>query len=376
MATARPELLYLTGPQAGQRAVLMENRVVAGRSPQADVVLAEQYISRKQLQFHLTAEGWVVENLSTSAPIEINGKRFRPGKQVALETGDVLVLGRVTRLLFVQPGDDPEQALAAWRKQYPDLANQPSGLVHTETSSAEPPQPRPQPEPIPVPAPETPAEPARQSPARKKQPSGEGESDEAIEAKRRRKKMILYGSILGASVLSFLVLLLLGSLREDEKTRDRQGPPKQLAGEDIRDALTAPLQRAPNEVSAEKALREARQNFQVRSARPVNLYLCVKNYRLYLAFRRPERRTFEPADERYFQQAQDELAGTVHDIYVNAIVFLNRRQWARAYDEFQRILDYLPIEMTNDDDPVRDTIIDNVRAHLRDVSRKLTQKNG
>lgn len=372
MATARPELLYLTGPQAGQRAVLMENRVVAGRSPQADVVLTEQYISRKQLQFSLTHDGWVVENLSTSAPIEINEKKYRPGKQVVLETGDVLALGHATRLLFVQPGDDPDQALAVWQKDHPDLANEPSGLVHPEPQPAEQPhQPLAPPEPVPVHEP--PAGNAEEPHAPKQQPS-EKESDEAIETRLRRKKLILYGSVLGLSVLSFLVLLALGSLREDDDAPDRQGPPEQLTGEDIRDALTAPLNRAPNEVSAEKALREARHNFQFRSARPVNLYLCVKNYRLYLAFRRPEKRTFEPADERHFEQAQDELAGTVEDLYVNAVVFLNRRQWARAYDEFQRLLTFLPIELTNDDPPVRETLIDNIRAHLRYVSRKLTAK--
>lgn len=362
MAQARPELVFLSGPQAGQRAVLMENRQFAGRSPQADIVLTEEFISRQHLQFTFLPEGWAVENVSSSSPIEVNGRKYRAGKQVLLETGDVIALGHATELLFVQAGEDPDAVLAAWRAEHPDATPGPSDLVHAEPDR--PTQTPPEPDPAPALQASPPAE----------QPTDELSEDQR-DAAQRRRRMLLLGGLMGLSVLSFLVLIFLGSLRDDDSDDGSQGPPPDLSGEDIRTAITAPLNRAPNEVSAEKALREARRDFQIRSAGPANLYQCVKNYRLYLAFRRPERRTFQPGDERQFETAREELIADIQDRYDAAIIFLNRRQWVRAYDEFQTLLNRLPIEATNDDPPIRDTIIENVRAHLRFVSRKLTKKN-
>ncbi len=39
MTTARPELIFLAGPQAGQRAVVMSDVALAGRARNADVLL-------------------------------------------------------------------------------------------------------------------------------------------------------------------------------------------------------------------------------------------------------------------------------------------------------------------------------------------------
>ena len=75
MGGPRPELVFLSGPQAGERAVLMADIVEAGRSPSCDVHLTEQHASRRQMQFQLTPDGWAVENLSVNR-IRINGKRY------------------------------------------------------------------------------------------------------------------------------------------------------------------------------------------------------------------------------------------------------------------------------------------------------------
>ena len=74
MANARPELIFVAGPQAGERAVLMTNDVLVGRSPSADVHLEEHAASREQLRFQLTGEGWLMENLSAQGT-RINGRR-------------------------------------------------------------------------------------------------------------------------------------------------------------------------------------------------------------------------------------------------------------------------------------------------------------
>ena len=118
MAAARPELLFVRGPQAGQRVVLTTGQAVLGRSPECDVRLEEESASRRQVQFEMTAEGVVVENLSSQGTL-ISGKRYKSGKRVLLDTGDVLAAGAVTEILFVAAGDDPEAALTAYRQARP-----------------------------------------------------------------------------------------------------------------------------------------------------------------------------------------------------------------------------------------------------------------
>ena len=55
------ELIYVKGPQAGQRASLMSAVVTVGRGQQADVQLTEEHVSRKHFQLTLTQDGWVFE---------------------------------------------------------------------------------------------------------------------------------------------------------------------------------------------------------------------------------------------------------------------------------------------------------------------------
>ena len=104
MALARPELIFVRGPQDGERAVLMTNPVVVGRSAVADVRLKENASSREQLRFDLTPEGWLMQNLSANGTL-INGKRYRGGKRLLLDTGDILGVGAETEILYVAPPD-------------------------------------------------------------------------------------------------------------------------------------------------------------------------------------------------------------------------------------------------------------------------------
>ena len=53
----RPELIFLSGPQAGQRAVLMTDRAVMGRQATCEVHLQETFASREHARFALTPDG-------------------------------------------------------------------------------------------------------------------------------------------------------------------------------------------------------------------------------------------------------------------------------------------------------------------------------
>ena len=112
MAEPCPELIFLSGPQRGERAAILQSPAVAGRSPQAEIILREQGASREQTRFELTREGWIMENLSANGT-RVNGKRYKAGKKILLDTGDILGVGRDTEILYVAAGDDPDTALTA-----------------------------------------------------------------------------------------------------------------------------------------------------------------------------------------------------------------------------------------------------------------------
>jgi len=115
---ARPELVVVEGHQAGLRAVLLDNVQLLGRSRQCQVQLMEPYISRRQAEFRVTDDGWLIENLAVT-PIRINGKKYGQNHKVYLETGDVITIGRQTKVLFVSAEDEPEAAVAAYRTKHP-----------------------------------------------------------------------------------------------------------------------------------------------------------------------------------------------------------------------------------------------------------------
>ena len=89
-------------------------------APQPDST-REEAASREHIRFLFTHDGWVMENLSANGTL-INNKRYKRDKKILLDTGDVLGVGLETKILYVAPGDDPEEALGAWRAANPEPA--------------------------------------------------------------------------------------------------------------------------------------------------------------------------------------------------------------------------------------------------------------
>jgi HJR/Mrr/RecB family endonuclease len=109
-----PELIFVGGLQGGQRVVLTHTVGVFGRDSGADIILSEEYISDCQAQYKLRGNEFILENFSKHGTW-INGKRYKYGELVLLETGDVIGMGRNTQILFVAASDDADVALAVYR---------------------------------------------------------------------------------------------------------------------------------------------------------------------------------------------------------------------------------------------------------------------
>jgi hypothetical protein len=363
---ARPELIYISGPQTGVRAVLMNNVLVAGRSPQVDIYIREEFVSRQQAKFSLTREGWIVENLSTTVPLRINGRKYKPGKKILLGSGDVLAMGHQTELLFVEASDDPDEVLDAYQAD------------HAEPEPIPVPPPSPVPAAPPAPAPIAAEPPVEEEPVEMAPIPADDElkelTAEEIVAQERKAKVRKY--VIGFGI--YLVLMIAGvailvTLKKGS-TDNGKGRPGQLTGRQIEKILVSPLERSPNKVTADRRLRQARQLFLNRHAEKRNLYLCVLNYRLYKAYRRKAERVFEPQDERNFRIVKSELANKIQSLYDSAWAYENGRRWEFAFLELEQILRYIPVEEAAGDLRVEEDLIDNVLAHSRYVSERLSKQ--
>ena len=249
MAAGQAEFIYVGGPQSGQRAALMSAVVTVGRGREADVQLTEEHISRKHFQLMFTQDGWVFENLS---PLKsrVNGKKYKVGKKIILDTGDVIGVGAETELLFVSPGDDPEAALIAFRQ-----SGARKGKSRSASSGSA--------------APATPAAPAggdqpddaletgkkagMSSPVQAEDEEEVELTDEELAAQAQRAKLKKYATIFGAylGLLGVVVVILMSMSRGPSITTDADGKPVLLDGERIDDFINAPLSRDRNAVEPE-----------------------------------------------------------------------------------------------------------------------------
>lgn len=353
MPGPRPELIFVSGPQRGQRAVLMRDVTLGGRSDLADIVFTEEFVSREQLQFQRIPEGWIVESVARSNPMYVNGKRYKPGKQILLASGDVITVGAETEILFVEAMDDPNHVLADYRREHPETEPVPAEPV---APAEEAPEPTPASSDV---APSPPiAKPPRPKTTKKKNPS------------RTKKYFIAF--LIYLAVLAVGVIVL--SKAKNAKETTEEGPPPHLPSHTVSDVLQSDLQRRPNEVSAQRSLREARMYFRHRTSERQNLYQCIKAYRLYKAYRRPEQRTFLPEDERKYNQAVEELTTKVRTIYDRAWVAEMNAQWAKARQQYESILKYIPLSLADDDPDVQNVLLDNVMSSIHYVSKQRGEK--
>lgn len=362
MSLAKPELIFVAGPRAGQRAVLMSSVSCLGRSQQAEVRVDEPCVSRRQLLFTMTRDGCVVENISTTNKIRINGKKYKAGKKMILASGDLLGVGADTQLLFVEAQDNPHAVLEAYREKFPAQAVAPPAETSVEPPATQRLNIAPPPEPS--------------------QANGQHKADDKTMVDRdgddsgKKHRKYLIGFAIYMLVLAGLFAALLAWRGGKNGQANSYEQVAWLTSEDIDQAIASDLRRSPNIEASARSLRIAREMFlnRQRLHEKGNLYRCVKNYRLYLAFRRKNRRVFTPKDERQYDIAKQELAGQLLEIYKNARVAYGAGRWADARDELEALLKYLPVKETEKDPQVRQVIVENTLAHLRLISKKRTQQ--
>jgi len=358
MAAGRAELVYVKGPQAGQRASLMSAVVSVGRGQQADVQLTEEHVSRKHFQLTLTRDGWVFENLSTLKS-RVNGKKYKTGKKIILDTGDVIAVGSATELLFVATGDDTEAALIAYRQ---------SGARKGKSRSASA-------------APAVEKVPDRQAQGGDDQPPGDaeaiegdqapsaGETDEeeielrpeeiaALEQKAKYKK---YGTVFGVYIGVLVILGVVFASLFDRPTRRTRGRPALLTKVQIDDYINAKLQRDRNAVEARNALDKALLALD-RTNEIDYLYKAVYWFKLSRAYGK----VLNTEEEKQFVRASRRLTKQVQEKYFNAYAFERDHKYMTANAIFRELLDMLPSMGRREE---KNELRQNIIAHVAHITR-------
>jgi len=341
MAQPCAELLFLSGPQEGQRAVLIKPVMLAGRAEACDVLVADPSASRQHLRFEATADGCLLEVLSARG-VRINGKSYKPAKNILLDSGDCLALGAGTEILFVAAGDDPEAVLAEHRKAHP---------------SAQPPDKKPPP----------PPPPPEEAPAKKEAAQRPGAApppsevpDASPQERARRAKVRKYAVLGGVYALAMVGLVIFLSRMKTDGT-PAPGSLAILADRDIEDAIAAPLTRGVNDNLAAKELQDAQAAFDSRNYRLGNLQNCVKHFKLHLAYL--NKKEFEDSkDSTMFLTASRDLAAKVKEVYRKALIDEGSRMWREANQKWEDLRLVLPKDQDWNTDAYN-KVVDNLWAH-------------
>jgi len=341
MTDVRPELVFLTGEDAGRKEALASNVLTVGRSASADVQLSDAHASRKHIRLQLTTSGWMMENLSSAGTI-VNGKRIKSAKKkVILATGDVLGLGLETQVLFVSAGDDPEDAFYDWQRANPLPATVPEPEAPKQAEAV----------PTEMPEPAT----AVVEPPEEKAP--------------KRAKLSVYVALAAVYALALVGLVVfLSSLGEDDNSpsaiRARMLTDEQIAGI----LAQVPLGRSPMPARAAAELNTALSLYANLPSLPGDLYRCVKSFQLYQTH--SPGGVFEDVQhERKYEDALDRLTELVRREYRNGWAYEQAGDWPRSRDTWERLKAALP--ESEKGHPIFERLLSNIDSHLTYVRGKM-----
>lgn len=318
-----PELIFVLGPQIGERRTLSQRVVVAGRASDCDIRLVEEFASRQQFRLEITPDGWVAENLSSRGTL-INDKKFKAGKKIILDTGDVIGVGTTTRIMFVSGTDDPEAALEKYREQHPQSASNP-------------------------PAPAAPAQgeaqenPDGQAPAADAAPEPDEKEGEPAVAAAPSSNLKKYGTY-AAIYLALLVglVMVLNSIGKNGGGDDNR-PPVILEQREIEEALAEPLKRGANSNMAAEQRQRAVNLYDGRNFRTGNLQACLKLFKLSLANQSGNKIEFDDFKvNEMFRTATTELADQVYNSYRSALIMEKGGQWVAAIAGWEKLRVVVP----------------------------------
>ena len=89
------KLCIMNGPNKGKAFDLKEDVYTIGRSPESDIQIMDNTISRKHLKILRKNDEYFIEDLNSKNGTFVNGERVKAGVQVAVKRGVPLAVGRI-----------------------------------------------------------------------------------------------------------------------------------------------------------------------------------------------------------------------------------------------------------------------------------------
>ena len=86
------KLVCLSGPRAGREYDLPNRTIVVGRSPDAEIVLEDQFASRQHAEIHFVDGAYQIYDLNSKNGVIVNGRKLSPGGSAWLEDGTEIVM--------------------------------------------------------------------------------------------------------------------------------------------------------------------------------------------------------------------------------------------------------------------------------------------
>jgi len=356
MSKKNAEFVVLSGPERGREIAVVGERAVVGRSTgECTIVLKEDYVSRRQLELERTAQGWLMRNVSSNGTL-VNGKRYKAGAAILLDTGDVLGVGLETELLFVNAGADTDEALHAWREKTASVkAGRPVEAAAMSAPSGEadaPPRARPSADPV------------------------------ADAKKAKYKKYTIAAAIYFPLMLGLLIFVMVFRDRDDGGS---SAPPLPVLSADTIDrAIRERPSVAQDLTRATQELQKARGYYDTARVRVGGKYECVKHYKAYLAYRGSA--GFEDStDELKFntvlegtiesrrRNEPDGLVPLVKHEYGRAVNLALDGRWREALDAFGKLLNIVPEQ--DPQDPTYKKLVSNINK-WRELSQSKVPRRG
>lgn len=95
-------LIVQRGPGAGNRFLLDQDLVAAGRHPESEIFLDDITVSRRHVEFRRTPEGFSVADVGSLNGTYVNRDRI---DEVALQDGDEVQIGKYRLVFFASHAD-------------------------------------------------------------------------------------------------------------------------------------------------------------------------------------------------------------------------------------------------------------------------------
>ena len=106
------KLFFVEGPMKGQTLQLDGEIYFVGRSPNNDIQINDDTVSRRHLKIFKLMNSYFVEDLKSKNETFVNGKPLKPGQSVQIDDKDLVSLGRTQLHLVEAPSLNPFDRLS------------------------------------------------------------------------------------------------------------------------------------------------------------------------------------------------------------------------------------------------------------------------